>query len=190
MIILIDNYDSFAYNLYQLLASLGEDVMTVRNDRIAVSDIEELSPEAIVISPGPGRPADAGISEQVIRRFSGSIPILGVCLGHQAIAEVHHTPIVHAPSIMHGKMSEVIHCADPIFAGIPERFPAARYHSLVADRERISGSLELIAWTEDGTVMALKVKDSPVYGLQFHPESILTPSGDQIIRNFLSLARR
>ena len=189
MILLIDNYDSFSYNLYQLMGSVNPDISVVRNDRVTLEEIEALAPERIVLSPGPGRPADAGICEDVIRAFAGRIPILGVCLGHQAICEVYGATVTYAKQLMHGKQSDVtIDTGCPIFRGMPDVIKAARYHSLAADPDTVPDCLQIIARTQDGEVMAVRHRDFEVYGLQFHPESILTPRGDEIIRNFFTIS--
>ena len=187
MILLLDNYDSFTYNLYHLFAIREKDILVVRNDEISVDEIVTLNPERIIISPGPGRPENAGISENLIRAFAFKIPILGICLGHQAIAEVFSTPVVRSEHVVHGKRSLIIHSGSSIFKGIPEHFHAGRYHSLKVDEKRISENIEVIARTDDGTVMAIHVKGSDVYGLQFHPESILTEYGEKIRDNFLEI---
>lgn len=185
MILLIDNYDSFTYNLYQYLSELGADVSVARNDKITVDEISRKKPEAVVISPGPKTPSEAGISETVIREFYKSIPILGVCLGHQAIGEVFGGAIVKAPLPMHGKTSQIIHTGRSIFTSLPIPFSATRYHSLIVARETFPEQLEIIAWTEDNLVMGLKHKDYPTVGVQFHPESIMTDNGKTLLKNFL-----
>lgn len=186
MILLIDNYDSFTYNLYQAVGRLYEDIAVVRNDAITLEEIAKLNPEAIIISPGPAFPAQAGISEDVIREFSGRVPILGVCLGHQAIAEAFGGAIIHAKQPLHGKMSEVhINTDTPIFADLSSDIMVARYHSLVADTITLPPCLSVIATDDQGQIMALRHKKHPTYGLQFHPESILTEVGDKILSNFL-----
>ncbi len=188
MILLIDNYDSFSYNLYQLIGSINEDIKVIRNDEMTISDIEALAPSHIIVSPGPGRPKDSGICEQVINYFKGKIPIFGVCLGHQAICEVFGGVVGYAKKLMHGKMSVVdIDNTSMIFKGMPDKIEAARYHSLAADRDTLPDTLKVIAETEDGEVMAVEHRDYPVYGVQFHPESILTPDGRQILENFLKI---
>ncbi len=188
MIVLIDNYDSFSYNLYQLVGSIQPDIRVVRNDVLSVAEIETLQPQAILLSPGPGRPADAGVCEDTVRYFAGKVPILGVCLGHQAICEVYGAMISYAKRIMHGKTSVVsVDIASPLFRGLERRFPAARYHSLAAVRETVPKELQIIAETDDGEVMAVQHKEYPVFGLQFHPESILTPCGKKIVKNFLEV---
>lgn len=188
MILLIDNYDSFSYNLYQLIGSINKDIKVIRNDEMTISDIEALAPSHIIVSPGPGRPKDSGICEQVIDYFKGKIPIFGVCLGHQAICEVFGGVVGYAKKLMHGKMSVVdIDNTSTIFKGMPDKIEAARYHSLTADRDTLPDTLKVIAETEDGEVMAVEHRDYPVYGVQFHPESILTPDGRQILENFLDI---
>ncbi len=186
MILMIDNYDSFSYNLFQAAGEFEPDIRMVRNDAVTIEEIEEMNPEKIIISPGPGRPSDAGISEDVIRFFAGKIPILGVCLGHQAICEVYGATITYAPVLMHGKTSGV-HIANgsKIFVGLPPIITAARYHSLEADRYSMPDSLRIIAETDDGSIMAVKHAEHEVYGLQFHPESVMTPLGKRIIENFV-----
>ena len=187
MILMIDNYDSFTYNLVQYLGELGEMLKVFRNDRISIEKIKKLKPKRIVISPGPGRPKDAGISSKVIREFAGKIPILGVCLGHQCIGEVFGGKVIQAKKIMHGKTSSVYHNNDRIFKGIKNPFVATRYHSLIVDRGTFPKSLEIIAWTKDKEIMGLKHKNLPVWGVQFHPESILTKEGKKILGNFLKI---
>jgi anthranilate synthase/aminodeoxychorismate synthase-like glutamine amidotransferase len=183
MILVIDNYDSFTYNLVQYLGELGEDLRVFRNDKIDVQEIERLKPARIVISPGPGTPVDAGVTEDVIRHFHKTTPILGVCLGHQAIGEVFGGKIVRAPTLMHGKTSEIFHDSKGLFKGLPQGFPATRYHSLmVAD---VPALLEVSAKTEDGVVMGLRHREFPTEGIQFHCESIMTAVGKDILRNFL-----
>ena len=188
MTLLIDNYDSFSYNLYQLVGSLDPDIRVVRNDALSPAEIEALAPARIILSPGPGRPADAGVCEDVIRALAGKVPILGVCLGHQAVCEVYGATVTYARQLMHGKQSEaVLDGACPLFKGLPERIPVARYHSLAADPDTVPDTLRVTARTADGEVMAVQHTHYPVYGLQFHPESILTPDGETIIRNFLEV---
>lgn len=187
MILLIDNYDSFTYNLVQLCGSLNPDIKVIRNDESDVSGIRSLNPSHIILSPGPGRPKDAGICEDVIRKLQGELPILGVCLGHQAICEVFGAAIVHGPKPMHGKQSLIyLESGCPLFAGLPGSIPAARYHSLVADRETVPDCLTVTARDEGGQIMAVQHKEAPIYGLQFHPESILTPNGSSLMKNFLT----
>jgi len=185
MILVIDNYDSFTYNLVQYLGELGADIEVYRNDKITVGEIEALSPEKILISPGPGRPADAGISREVIRSFAGKVPILGVCLGHQSIAEVFGSKVVQGDRIMHGKVSLVHHNGEGIFRDIPSPFTATRYHSLIVEPGSLKDPLKLIAWTKDKEIMGICHKDLPVWGVQFHPESILTTEGKKMLKNFL-----
>ncbi|MDD5613736.1 MAG: aminodeoxychorismate/anthranilate synthase component II [Candidatus Omnitrophica bacterium] len=185
MILVIDNYDSFTYNLVQYLAELGGEIKVFRNDKISFAQIEKLYPSHIVISPGPGRPEDAGISKGVISEFSGRIPILGVCLGHQAIAEVCGAKIVQAKNLMHGKVSLIYHNKKHIFKNIPSPFKATRYHSLIVNPVTVPDALEVIARTKDKEIMAVRHKKYPVFGVQFHPESILTEVGHDILKNFL-----
>lgn len=187
MIFVIDNYDSFTYNLVQYLGELGEEVVVYRNDKITPEEIEKLKPARIIISPGPGNPDDAGISKDVIRRFEGKVPILGVCLGHQCIGDVYGSDIVRGDRIMHGKVSEVYHEGEGIFRGIPSPFIATRYHSLIVDPDTLKDPLKIIAWTEDKEIMAVAHKDKPIWGVQFHPESILTAEGMNILKNFIEI---
>lgn len=188
MILLIDNYDSFSYNLYQLVGSLNPDIKVIRNDEMTIAEIEELNPDKIILSPGPGRPADSGICEDVIRYFKGKIPILGVCLGHQAIAEVFGATVSYAKSIMHGKQSQIdIIQSSILFQGLGKNFAGARYHSLAVIKDTMPDELVVTAQTADGEIMAIEHKQYPVFGLQFHPESILTPQGEQILKNFLQM---
>lgn len=189
MILLIDNYDSFSYNLFQLVGTLNPDIRVVRNDLLSVPEIEALSPEAILLSPGPGRPADAGICEEAVKKLSGKIPILGVCLGHQAICEAFGGTVGYAKALMHGKSSLTkLAPSCPLFQDLPPEIPVARYHSLAA-KEPLPPDLEAAAVTEDGEIMALQHKTHPTFGLQFHPESILTPDGETILKNFLTFAQ-
>jgi len=185
-VLLIDNYDSFVYNLVQELGELGADPVVHRNDAIDIAGIEALSPDAIVISPGPGRPESAGISKEVISTFAGRIPILGVCLGHQAIGEVYGGRIVSAPTLMHGKTSRIHHDGTGVFAGLPNPFVATRYHSLVIDPPSVPDVLEVTARTSDGVVMGFRHRELAVEGVQFHPESVLTASGPALLENFLA----
>ena len=185
MILVIDNYDSFAYNLVQYLGELGQEPIAVRNDAVTLSDIEELAPSHIVISPGPCTPLEAGISNDVVRYFSGRIPILGVCLGHQCIGYVNGGRIVRANVPMHGKTSLLRHDSRGLFRGLPDPFPAGRYHSLVVQPDTVPDCLEVSAWTETGEVMGLRHRHYTVDGVQFHPESILTPAGHDVLRRFL-----
>ena len=187
MILLIDNYDSFSYNLYQLVGEINPDIKVVRNDELRICDIERLNPSHIIISPGPGRPIEAGICEDVIAHFSGKIPILGVCLGHQAICETFGANITYAKELMHGKQSRVtIDNKCKLFKDLPEKIDVARYHSLAAEAKSLPTNLKILATTDDGEIMAVAHKEYEVYGLQFHPESILTPEGKKIIENFVS----
>ncbi len=186
MILMIDNYDSFTYNLVQYLREMSADVKVVRNDAITVAQAEEMAPDAIVISPGPGRPEDAGISCDVIRAFAGKVPILGVCLGHQAIASVYGAKIIHAKKLMHGKTSEITCDGEGIFKSLNSRpFKAMRYHSLAIDRDTLPDDFVISAKTEDGEIMGIRHKEYALEGIQFHPESIMTPVGKRILRNFL-----
>ena len=188
MILLIDNYDSFSFNLYQLIGSIEPNIRVVRNDELTIPEIEALAPSAIFLSPGPGKPCDAGICEDVVRAFAGKIPIFGVCLGHQAICEVYGATVTYAKELMHGKQSVcTLDVSSPIFKGLPEEMPVARYHSLAAVESTIPPELKVIARTDDGEVMAVAHRDFHVYGVQFHPESILTPEGKKILENFLAL---
>ena len=188
MILLIDNYDSFSFNLYQLIGSIEPNIRVVRNDELTIPEIEALAPSAIFLSPGPGKPCDAGICEDVVRAFAGKIPIFGVCLGHQAICEVYGATVTYAKELMHGKQSVCsLDVSSPIFKGLPEEMPVARYHSLAAVESTIPPELKVIARTDDGEVMAVAHRDFHVYGVQFHPESILTPEGKKILENFLAL---
>ena len=187
MILLIDNYDSFTYNLAQYLGVLGAEPVVRRNDEISIDEIERLAPRGIVISPGPCTPAMAGISVDLIRRLGARIPMLGVCLGHQAIGEAYGGRVIRAPEIMHGKTSPIHHGGQGVFAGLPEPFEATRYHSLIVERDTLPASLEETAWTEGGhhLIMGLRHREHPVQGVQFHPESILTDEGHSLLRNFL-----
>ena len=190
MILLIDNSDSFSYNLVPMIGSISPEIRVVRNDKVTVEDIKEMSPSHLVLSPGPGYPKDAGILEQAVRELKGRMPILGVCLGHQGICEAFGGTISHARKLMHGKQSSIeVNNQSPLFKGLAPRIQAARYHSLAAEEGNLPGELEIIAKdSEEGEVMAVQHREYPVYGLQFHPESILTPDGKQILGNFLSLA--
>lgn len=185
-VLLIDNYDSFTYNLYQYLCELGADVEVVRNDQITVAEVAARQPDRIVISPGPCTPAEAGISVDVIRELGSQIPILGVCLGHQAIGAAYGGAVVRAPLVMHGKLSPIYHNGQGVFAGLPSPFLATRYHSLIVRREDLPDELEVTAWTEDGLIMGLRHRSQPVEGVQFHPESIMTDGGKQMLANFLA----
>lgn len=187
MVLLIDNYDSFTYNLVQYLGELGAGVEVYRNDQITLDEIERLSPERIVISPGPKTPREAGICLDLIRRFAGRMPILGVCLGHQAIGEAFGGRVVRAPELMHGKISSISHDQRTLFAGLPNPFPATRYHSLIVERESLPGCLEVSATSPSGLIMGLRHRSLKVEGVQFHPESIMTEAGKQLLENFLLL---
>lgn len=185
MILIIDNYDSFTYNLVQYLGELGAELVVYRNDQISLEEIADIAPEKIVISPGPCTPNEAGISVALVQHFGGEIPILGVCLGHQSIGQAFGGKIVGAPTIMHGKVSEIHHRGQSIFEGLPEPFIATRYHSLVVERESLPVCLEITAETDDGVIMGLRHRDMAVDGVQFHPESILTGEGKNLLQNFL-----
>jgi anthranilate synthase/aminodeoxychorismate synthase-like glutamine amidotransferase len=187
MLLVIDNYDSFTYNLVQYFGELGAVVQVVRNDAMTVDEIEALAPERLVISPGPCTPAEAGISVEAIRRFAGRIPILGVCLGHQSLAVAFGGTIVRASRLMHGKTSPIYHDGRTVFRNLPQPFRATRYHSLLVERTSLPDCLEVSAWTEEGEIMGLRHRDMPVEGVQFHPESILTDVGKDLLRNFLEL---
>ena len=186
MILLIDNYDSFSYNLYQLVGSIDPDIKVIRNDAYTVEEIEKMNPSHILISPGPGKPSEAGMCEAAIRYFKGKIPIMGVCLGHQAICEVFGATVSYAKQLMHGKMSVVTLDNDSkIFQGMENKAEVARYHSLIAIKDTIPDCLKITATTEDGEIMAVQHKEYEIYGLQFHPESIMTPEGKRMVENFL-----
>ena len=187
MILLLDNYDSFTYNLAQYLGQMGQELEVRRNDQITLEEIEELHPERIVISPGPCTPKEAGISVPLVEHFAGKIPILGVCLGHQAIGAAFGGRVIRAPKIMHGKISEIHHDGKTIFRGLPQNFQATRYHSLIVERKSLPRTLEITAETADGTIMGLRHRKLRVEGVQFHPESVLTGSGFRLLENFLSL---
>ena len=188
MILVIDNYDSFTYNLVHLVGGVTEDYRVVRNDQIGLDEIAELAPAGVLVSPGPGRPDEAGVSEAVIRQFGETTPILGVCLGHQAIGEVFGGRVVHAPTLMHGKTSTVQHDGRTVFEGVEQGFVATRYHSLVVDRATLPDVLDISAETADGVIMGLRHKDFPIEGVQFHPESILTTEGPKLVRNWVRAA--
>ena len=190
MILMVDNYDSFTYNLVQYLSELGEELLVKRNDQVTLKGVRRLSPSSIVISPGPGSPKDAGMSNELIRTFAGKIPILGVCLGHQCIGEVFGGEVVRAKRPMHGKTSKIYHTKTAIFRNLPNPFEATRYHSLIVKREDLPGDLHVTAWTADREIMGLQHRRLPVYGVQFHPESILTPVGKDLLKNFLILSRQ
>lgn len=187
MILLIDNYDSFSYNLYQLIGEINPDIKVIRNDEMTIAEIEMLSPQKIILSPGPGRPEDAGVIVEVAKTISKKIPTLGVCLGHQAICNAYGAKITYAKELMHGKQSEVNFSQSPIFKGITEKSLVARYHSLAADKDTMPDCLKITAATTDGEIMAVEHKDYPIFGVQFHPESIMTPMGKKIIENFIKL---
>ncbi len=185
MLLMIDNYDSFTYNLYQYLAELGAEVVTVRNDKTTLEDIEAMDPQGIIISPGPGTPLEAGISNDVISHFGPRLPTLGVCLGHQCIGYVYGAKVDRAGEIRHGKTSMIHHNGQGVLAGLPDPFEAIRYHSLVVYPETVPDELEVTAWTDNGLIMGLRHKEHPVEGVQFHPESIMTPVGKALLQNFL-----
>lgn len=187
MIVLIDNYDSFSYNLYQLVGSIRADIKVIRNDRITVEELESMKPEAIILSPGPGRPADAGICIETIRKLGSRIPVFGVCLGHQAICEAYGAQVSYAKELMHGKVSDIhVDTESTLFRNMKETFPVGRYHSLAAVKETMPEELRVTAVTDDGEIMAVEHRTYPVYGVQFHPESILTPDGRQMMENFFA----
>jgi len=187
MLLMIDNYDSFTYNIVQYFCQLGEEVQVYRNNRITLEEIEALKPERLVISPGPCSPEEAGISVAAIKRFAGKIPLLGVCLGHQAIGAAFGGNVVRSVSLMHGKTSPILHDGKELFNGLPSPFNATRYHSLIVDRPTLPDCLEVTAWVENGEIMGLRHKELPIWGIQFHPESILTEGGMDLLRNFLKL---
>jgi len=187
MVLMIDNYDSFTYNLVQYLGELGQEVLVYRNDKITLDQIAALNPSHVILSPGPCTPNEAGICLDLIRHFAGRIPILGVCLGHQAIGQAFGGRVVRAPRLMHGKTSAIHHDGRTIFAGIPSPFTATRYHSLIVERETLPDCLEVTAWTDMGEIMGLRHRELPVEGVQFHPESILTEYGHELLTNFLRL---
>jgi anthranilate synthase/aminodeoxychorismate synthase-like glutamine amidotransferase len=189
MILLVDNYDSFTFNLYQFLSELGADVVVKRNDQITLAEVDAMGDalEGVVVSPGPCTPREAGISIGIIEHMAGKVPVLGVCLGHQSIGDAFGGDVVRAPQLMHGKTSFIHHNGKGIFQGMPNPFIATRYHSLIVDRETLPEHLEITAETEDGIIMGLQHRELPVFGVQFHPESILTPAGKQLLGNFLAL---
>jgi anthranilate synthase component 2 len=189
MLMMIDNYDSFTYNLVQYFGELGEDVRVFRNDRITLEEIETIRPARIVISPGPCSPEEAGISVAVIRHFAGKIPILGVCLGHQAIGAAFSGRVVRSAHLMHGKTSPIHHDGKGLFKGLPNPFEATRYHSLIVERSSLPQCLEMTAWIAEGEIMGLSHREFPLWGVQFHPESILTVAGKDLLRNFLEMSR-
>ncbi len=188
MLLLIDNYDSFTYNLFQYLSELGEEVVVVRNDKTTIEEINKMKPQRIVISPGPSTPLRAGISNDVIRYFGSKLPVLGVCLGHQCVGYSYGGSIGQAKEIMHGKSSQIHHDCMGVFAGLPNPFPAIRYHSLVVERDGLPNCFDITAWTEDGTIMGLRHRQHPVEGIQFHPESFMTEAGKDLLKNFLQLS--
>jgi anthranilate synthase component 2 len=191
MIVLIDNYDSFSYNLYQLIGSVEPDIKVIRNDDYTIEEIEAMNPEALILSPGPGRPADAGVCIEAIRHFAGKIPIFGVCLGHQAICEAFGGTVSYAKELMHGKKKTIYQTGENVlFAGMEQAFPAARYHSLAALKETLPEDLKVTAESEDGEVMAVEHQKYPIYGVQFHPESVMTPDGKLMIENFMRVVRK
>ena len=187
MLLMIDNYDSFTYNLVQYLRELGEEVVVYRNDKITLDEIEKLQPERLVVSPGPCTPNEAGISVSVIKCFAGQLPILGVCLGHQSIGQAFGGRVVRADRLMHGKTSPVFHDGRELFVDLPNPFAATRYHSLLLERDSLPECLEVTAWTEEGEIMGMRHRELPVWGVQFHPESILTVTGMDILKNFLEM---
>jgi para-aminobenzoate synthetase component II len=190
VILMIDNYDSFTFNLVQYLGELGEELRVHRNDQITLEDIREMRPDVIMISPGPCTPNEAGISVPVVEHFSGRIPILGVCLGHQSIAQAFGGKVVRAERIMHGKTSPVFHDGKTLYAGLPTPFQATRYHSLMVEKESLPNCLEISAWTEEGEIMGIRHKELLVEGVQFHPEAILTEHGKALLRNFIQLGNK
>lgn len=185
MLLLIDNYDSFTYNIYQYLCELGEEVVVVRNDRITVEEVERMVPDRILVSPGPSTPENAGVSNDVIRRFGASVPLMGVCLGHQCIGQVYGGAVRRAAEIKHGKASLIYHNGTGLFHGLPSPFSAIRYHSLVVERENLPDCLEVTAKTDEGTIMGLRHTSHPVVGVQFHPESFMTEGGKDVLHNFV-----
>ncbi len=187
MVLMIDNYDSFTYNLVQYLSELGEKLVVYRNDKITIEEIKKLKPGHIVISPGPGRPNEAGISEDLIKELGPKIPLLGVCLGHQAIGEVFGGNVVRAEKLMHGKTSLIYHDDNPLFKGLSDPFEATRYHSLIVERKSLPDVFQITAWTKDKEIMGIAHKKFPIWGVQFHPESILTKEGKQLLKNFIEI---
>ncbi|MEH7500705.1 aminodeoxychorismate/anthranilate synthase component II [Neobacillus drentensis] len=185
MIFMIDNYDSFTFNLVQYLGELGEELVVKRNNHTSIEEISDLQPEFLMVSPGPCSPNEAGISLDAIKAFAGKIPIFGVCLGHQTIAQAFQGDVVQAERLMHGKTSDMYHDGKTIFQGLPNPFPATRYHSLIVKRETLPDCFEISAWTKDGEIMAIRHKELPIEGVQFHPESIMTTSGKELLRNFV-----
>ncbi|WP_240377866.1 aminodeoxychorismate/anthranilate synthase component II [Bacillus piscicola] len=189
MILMIDNYDSFTYNLVQFLGEMGEELVVKRNNKITIEEMEEMAPDFLMISPGPCTPNEAGISMEVIRRFAGEIPIFGVCLGHQAIAQVFGGKVIQAEQLMHGKTSAIHHDGKLVYKGLAQPFTATRYHSLIVERESLPDCLEITAWTNDGELMGIRHKELPVEGVQFHPESIMTADGKKLLQNFIESHR-
>jgi len=189
MLLMIDNYDSFTYNLVQYLRELGEEVEVYRNDKISLAEIETLNPTRLVVSPGPCTPNEAGISVEAIKHFAGKLPILGVCLGHQSIGQAYGGKVVRADRLMHGKTSPVFHDNRELFVGLPDPFDATRYHSLLVERSSLPECLEITAWTAEGEIMGMRHRDLPVWGMQFHPESILTVAGMDMLNNFLQMTK-
>ncbi len=189
MLLMIDNYDSFTYNLVQYCMELGEDVRVFRNDKITVEEIRDLKPARVIISPGPCSPTEAGISVEAVQKLTGEIPLLGVCLGHQSIGHAFGGKVIRAGELMHGKTSPIHHEGQGVFQGLSQPFTATRYHSLIVEREALPDCLEVTAWTEDGTIMGMQHKEAPLWGVQFHPESILTVEGKRLLQNFLDLSQ-
>ena len=190
MILMIDNYDSFTYNLVHYLAELGEEVVVHRNDKLELEDIGKLNPDMLVVSPGPCTPKEAGISVEAIKEFAGRMPILGVCLGHQSVAYAYGGKIVRADRLLHGKTSEIHHDGKGIYKGIPDPFEATRYHSLIVNKESLPEIFEITAWTDEGEIMGIRHKEHMIEGVQFHPESILTKHGKDLLKNFISIAKK
>ena len=190
MILLIDNYDSFSYNLYQLIGSVEKDIKVIRNDEYTIEEIEAMGPEALILSPGPGKPADAGVCIDAVKYFAGKLPMLGVCLGHQAICEAFGGTVSYAKELMHGKQSKVYQGGTgKLFRGLGPEFTAARYHSLAAEAESLPAELKVVAEADDGEIMALEHAEYPIFGVQFHPESVMTPDGRKMIENFMEVVR-
>ena len=191
MILLIDNYDSFSYNLYQMIGMIEPDIQVIKNDEKSIAGIEAMKPDALILSPGPGKPSESGVCEEAVLAFTGNIPVLGVCLGHQAICEVFGATVSYASELMHGKQSDTtLDLSCPLFLDCPETTPVARYHSLAVLRDTIPEQLEVTAVAEDGEIMGIRVHGTHTYGVQFHPESIMTPCGAQMLRNFIKLGKR
>jgi len=189
MLLMIDNYDSFTYNIVQYLGELGEEVQVFRNDKISIAEITALAPARIVLSPGPCSPEEAGISVEVVRHFAGKIPILGVCLGHQSIGYAFGGKIIKSATLMHGKTSPILHDGEGLFAGLPNPFLATRYHSLIVERSTLPDELVVTAWVEEGEIMGMRHRTLPLWGVQFHPESILTQGGRELLQNFLDMSK-